>query len=143
MKKSLEPHGTKAGYMRHWRAGEEACGPCLEANAKNPKKAREINPQNAEVRAMDLALIENPPVIHWRKNNRGVFVADMIDDPHADMGHNGTKTACKRNHPFTEDNTIVTPTGRQCRTCTNKRKSEHEKQHRRENALLAAARTEI
>lgn len=25
-------HGTRAGYLRHRRAGETACGPCLAAN---------------------------------------------------------------------------------------------------------------
>jgi hypothetical protein len=29
----LAPHGTRAAYMRHWRAGEPACPECKAAQA--------------------------------------------------------------------------------------------------------------
>jgi hypothetical protein len=33
-------------------------------------------------------------------------------------GHNASKTECVRGHPFTEENTIVRPSGRRrCRRC--------------------------
>lgn len=76
-------------------------------------------PENYWTAASDKALSENPPVIQWRKNNRGVFVAVSIHDPHPDGGHNRTKTHCKHNHEFTPENTIITRDGRQCRTCKN------------------------
>lgn len=32
------------------------------------------------------ALDANPPVITWRKNNRGIWVATSVRDPHAETG---------------------------------------------------------
>jgi hypothetical protein len=34
--------------------------------------------------AMDEALERQPPSITWRKNNRGVWIATSIQDPHAE-----------------------------------------------------------
>lgn len=36
--RSLTPCGTKAAYLRHRRAGEEACGPCLQASAEDYRR---------------------------------------------------------------------------------------------------------
>ena len=63
---------------------------------------REINPENSVVKAMDEALKENPPIIHWRKNNHGVFVAHLIDDPHADIGHKAPGSKVARSRSFAD-----------------------------------------
>jgi len=69
---------------------------------------------------MDAALEADPPVVVWEKNSHGVWIGVEVYDPHPDGGHNGTKTSCKRNHPYTEENTMITPAGwRQCRICKN------------------------
>lgn len=84
------------------------------------KGARQSDPGNAEVKAMDLLLQESPPVITWLKNKRGVWVHTSINDPHMDSvgGRNTDKQVCKRNHPFDEANTLLKSDGtRQCREC--------------------------
>lgn len=80
-----QPCGTRAAYMRHWRNGEEACGPCKDAAAGGPpKRPRQSKTSNVETRKYDEVIAANEPKILWRKNRRGVFVAVVIDDPHTD-----------------------------------------------------------
>ncbi len=117
MKRTPEPHGTRAAYMRHRRAGEEACAECKKANARSG--FHKVGPVKTEPTEMDRLLEKKPPVIHWEPNGRGVLVAVYIDDPHADGPHNREKAVCKRGHPFDESNTMTTATGRQCRICKN------------------------
>lgn len=81
---------------------------------------RYSNPANRERAKADEVIASAEPVIEWVKNRRGIWVAAWVNDPHPDGGHNGEKTACKRNHPFTEANTMITSSGhRQCRACKN------------------------
>lgn len=73
-----------------------------------------------EQRKWDELFAREPAVIEWKKRTDGVWVHVSIYDPHADGGHNGTKTACKRGHPFNTTNTLITSGGhRQCRICKN------------------------
>jgi len=67
----------------------------------------------------DAQIAANEPVIEWEKNRHGIWVHTAIHDPHRDSGHNREKTACIRNHLYTEESTITTRDGRQCRTCKN------------------------
>jgi hypothetical protein len=94
--------------------------------------------------AWDEALAKNEPVVLWEKNRRGVWIHTYIYDPHADTGtHNRAKTACKRNHEFTEANTILKSDGsRQCRKCKQAHNSARYATPI-ETPLLAAARTDI
>lgn len=39
--RELKPCGTNAAYARHKAAGEYPCTPCLEAHARDVKKAKE------------------------------------------------------------------------------------------------------
>jgi hypothetical protein len=105
--------------MRHRRAGEEACAECKKANAKKtPRSAfHKDTSLNAEPSEMDRLIAAQPPVVVWQPDKRGIQVAVYVYDPHVDGGHNREKTHCKRNHEFTPENTMVTATGRQCRTC--------------------------
>lgn len=81
---------------------------------------RYSNPANRERARADEQIASAEPVIEWVKGRHGIWVAASVDDPHPDGEHNATKTACKRNHPFTEANTRITPSGhRKCRTCKN------------------------
>lgn len=91
------------------------------------KKAREIDTGNRWVTAMDKALEADPPIIDLVRKPNGVYRLVVVYDPHMDGGHNVTKTHCKHNHEFTPENTIITRTGRQCRTCKNKVTSEWQK----------------
>lgn len=74
-----------------------------------------------EVARLEAAMDKKPPVIHWRFDPvRKVQVAAFVYDPYAETGgRNADKQACKRKHPFTPENTIITSSGRQCRTCKN------------------------
>lgn len=40
----LKPHGTRARYMQHLRAGEDACDECKDANATFQSQYLENNP---------------------------------------------------------------------------------------------------
>lgn len=100
--------------------------------------------------AAEKALELNPPIIQWRRKNNGVWVAVSVHDPHMTGIHNREKTACKREYPFTEDNTIITRDGRQCRTCKQEQRNERERAARRyspaectDENLLNAARTAL
>ena len=121
----------------------------------------------SEVAKFEADIAVRPPVIHWRLDPvRRVQVAWYVDDPYADGRPNGEKTACKYGHPFTDENTMLRATKRECRTCKNRaksawqaanpkvltpeqrrRKTESERlrrqRRREESPLLAAARTEI
>lgn len=79
-----------------------------------PRKA-----DNYWTASTDAALKKEPPIIGWRRKPNGVLVHTYVNDPHAESPHNGEKAACKRGHKYTEENTIVTRDGRQCRTCKN------------------------
>ena len=53
MTKPLQPCGTRAAYTRHKKAGEEPCGPCVEANraasratSAATRARRRANPEN-------------------------------------------------------------------------------------------------
>jgi excisionase family DNA binding protein len=48
----LQPCGTKAGYVRHIKRGEEACGPCKRANADY---TNDINRRTGRYKARDRA----------------------------------------------------------------------------------------
>lgn len=37
MIRTLQPCGTWAGYLRHWKAGEKACEPCRQAGREHSK----------------------------------------------------------------------------------------------------------
>ena len=82
MKRTPEPHGTKAAYMRHWRAGEEACGPCKKAQSK-PERTVE-NRSFPGSKAMDEALKADPPIIQWIPSPGGVLRGVVVRDPHAE-----------------------------------------------------------
>lgn len=147
MKRTPEPHGTKAAYMRHWRANEEACGPCKEANARqSPRRpAREANPRNREQTAYDKAIAANPPKILWVKSSKGIFVAAKVIDPHAEAGQYVPVERCKNDHVFDAENTVWRADGsRECRACKRQRDREYFARKRAENSpLVAAARTDI
>lgn len=72
------------------------CGPVKAAEPKQTKAAREINPDNLEIQAMDAALEADPPIIRYRKNNHGVMVAVSIDDPHQDVPNKPRPDRTKR-----------------------------------------------
>lgn len=48
---------------------------------------RASNPENRECRKFEDLLEQDPPVIKWEHNGRGVQIAVLIDDPHADTGY--------------------------------------------------------
>lgn len=118
-------------------------------------------PEVGEPTWIEEALEMNPPIIVWRKRRNGVFVKVSVYDPFADGGHNREKAACIRGHKYTEDNTIITRDGRQCRTCKNamrkpltpeqkRRALDLRKQNRRQQreetantSLTTAARTQL
>lgn len=59
MAKEVQPHGTEAGYRRHQRAKEPACGPCREAWS-----ARRVRQQvNAEQRKREEAPVVVEPAV--------------------------------------------------------------------------------
>lgn len=92
MARELRPCGTHAAYARHLRNNEEPCGPCKAANLERvynapSGKAREIDPRNREIKAMDRLLAERPPQIEWRKDRRGIFRAVSVDDPHTETAN--------------------------------------------------------
>lgn len=50
----LAPCGTRSAYKRHRRHGEEACGPCREANrAENEKYRPQYNEKRRERRRLE------------------------------------------------------------------------------------------
>ena len=77
------------------------------------------NSTSREVAKLEQAMAERPPVIKYRLDPRTrVQVAWYVDDPYMTGGCNRDKTACKYNHPYTPENTILKSDGaRQCRTC--------------------------
>lgn len=145
MKRTPEPHGTKAAYMRHRRAGEDACGACKKATSSPRRPPRESNPGNREQTAFDKVIAANPPRILWVKNNRGILVAAKVIDPHAEAGQYVPVDRCKNDHLFDAENTVWRADGsRECRACKRQRDREYFARKRAENSpLVAAARTEL
>ena len=91
-----------------------------------------------ETANLERAMAERPPVIRWRYDPiRKVQVAWYVDDPYMTGGANRGKTHCRHNHPFTEENTIITPTGRSCRTC-DKTHCIHGHEYTDENTITKA-----
>lgn len=109
-------------------SGRVWCRECNRIRIREYKRNRPKKRQDAAFHktdtftgrtAMDELLEKDPPVIVWRKKTNGVLVHVSVYDPHEDAGHNATKTKCKHGHEFTPENTLTTPTGRQCRRCKN------------------------
>jgi hypothetical protein len=89
-------HGTMQGVWRHKNQKEPVCEVCLPAWAEYvkehpPKNTRAMRIDSPDTSAFDKLLDENPPVIVWRKNTRGVFMKVTVHDPHQDTA--GRRTA--------------------------------------------------
>lgn len=120
MKKSLEPCGTRAAYMRHRRRNEDPCGPCKEAQATKGGFSSTRLAKHPSDPKTDAVYAVNPPVVTWAKNKNGILIPVSVVDPLADSGggRNKDKQICKYGHEFTEENTIHKSDGtRQCREC--------------------------
>jgi hypothetical protein len=131
MKRTPEPHGTKAAYMRHRRAGEEACAACKRAKPK-PKPTRE--PPLRKETAYDRQIAEHPPEIVWRKNSHGIFVKVSVRDPHVE-----TKAQREWADRLAREKAALAAMEQEAREVAARFE-----QHRAENtSLMAAARKEI
>lgn len=64
--------------------------------------------------------------------------ANQWDNVRNGTHHNGTKTHCKRGHPFDETNTLVRVGGRECRTCRNKSNRASKARRRTQQKEVAA-----
>lgn len=89
MTRKLRPCGTRSAYQRHLYHKEDPCDACKAANsAKNSDSAAALNVYEAD---MARALEDDPPVIEWVPNSKGVMIAASIHDPHAEKEHKQRK----------------------------------------------------